>query len=98
MDEREDRIRAKAHRIWLDEGSPEGRAEAHWEKAKLQVDQEDQQQAAAGGADAGEPGDDIRHAAAAASIGAAIGGAASAAAAGKTPRKSTRRPKVAPTP
>lgn len=29
----EDRIRAIAHELWLKEGKPEGRAEAHWLKA-----------------------------------------------------------------
>ncbi len=29
----EDRVRAVAHSLWLDEGMPEGRAEAHWLKA-----------------------------------------------------------------
>ena len=27
---REERIRAKAYQIWLDEGCPDGRDEAHW--------------------------------------------------------------------
>ncbi len=26
----EDRIRAVAHALWLEEGQPEGRSEAHW--------------------------------------------------------------------
>jgi hypothetical protein len=30
---REERIRAKAFYIWLDEGCPEGRAETHWDMA-----------------------------------------------------------------
>jgi hypothetical protein len=29
----EDRVRAIAHKLWLDEGMPEGRAEAHWLQA-----------------------------------------------------------------
>lgn len=29
----EDRIRAIAYSLWLEEGQPEGRAEAHWFKA-----------------------------------------------------------------
>ncbi|MGZ3195925.1 MAG: DUF2934 domain-containing protein [Croceibacterium sp.] len=32
-DYREQRIRTKAFYIWLDEGCPEGRAEAHWDMA-----------------------------------------------------------------
>jgi hypothetical protein len=31
--EREDRIRERAYRLWQEEGRPEGRAEAHWDKA-----------------------------------------------------------------
>ena len=29
----EDRVRAIAHKLWVDEGMPEGRAEAHWLQA-----------------------------------------------------------------
>ncbi len=29
----EDRVRAIAHKLWIDEGMPEGRAEAHWRQA-----------------------------------------------------------------
>jgi hypothetical protein len=32
-DYREDRIRAKAYDLWLEEGRPEGRAEIHWDMA-----------------------------------------------------------------
>jgi hypothetical protein len=39
----ETRIRARAHKMWLDEGSPEGRAESHWELAKMAVALEDAQ-------------------------------------------------------
>lgn len=31
--DRLERIRAKAHQLWIDEGCPEGRAEAHWDMA-----------------------------------------------------------------
>lgn len=31
--ETEDRIRAMAHCLWLEEGQPDGRAESHWLKA-----------------------------------------------------------------
>ncbi|GLK74508.1 DUF2934 domain-containing protein [Ancylobacter dichloromethanicus] len=34
MDQREDRIRERAHRLWEDEGRPEGRADAHWFRAE----------------------------------------------------------------
>lgn len=30
---KEDKIRAKAHDLWVEEGYPEGRAEAHWLRA-----------------------------------------------------------------
>jgi Protein of unknown function (DUF2934) len=33
----EDRIRTLAYQMWEDEGRPDGRAEAHWEKACLVV-------------------------------------------------------------
>ena len=33
IDNREDLIRTKAFYIWLDEGCPEGRADAHWQMA-----------------------------------------------------------------
>ncbi|HEX2431563.1 MAG TPA: DUF2934 domain-containing protein [Aestuariivirgaceae bacterium] len=38
---REERIRAKAYQIWLDEGCPDGRDEAHWEMARELVAIED---------------------------------------------------------
>jgi hypothetical protein len=41
--EMEERIRAKAHRIWEEEGRPPGRAEAHWEMARELVAIEDNQ-------------------------------------------------------
>ena len=31
--EAENRIRAVAHSLWLEEGQPDGRAESHWMKA-----------------------------------------------------------------
>ena len=34
MDDREHRIRQRAHRLWEEEGRPDGRAEAHWFQAK----------------------------------------------------------------
>ncbi|HEY9211849.1 MAG TPA: DUF2934 domain-containing protein [Ancylobacter sp.] len=34
MDEREHLIRERAHRLWEEEGHPEGRAEEHWFQAK----------------------------------------------------------------
>ncbi len=41
MDDREQRIRQRAHQIWLDEGSPEGRSRDHWETAEAAIDAED---------------------------------------------------------
>jgi hypothetical protein len=37
----EARIRARAHRIWEEEGRPEGREAEHWEKARILVAIED---------------------------------------------------------
>lgn len=39
--EKEDRIRAKAHEIWLSEGCPEGSETRHWEMAIAAVEAED---------------------------------------------------------
>lgn len=36
-DEYERRVRQRAHEIWLQEGKPDGRAEAHWELAREEV-------------------------------------------------------------
>jgi hypothetical protein len=33
MDTIEQRIRDRAHKLWEQEGRPEGRAESHWEQA-----------------------------------------------------------------
>ncbi|MGE0282608.1 MAG: DUF2934 domain-containing protein [Rhizobiaceae bacterium] len=40
-DSREDRIRARAHQIWLGEGQPSGHEQRHWEQAAAEVDAED---------------------------------------------------------
>lgn len=37
MDEREDKIRQRAHRLWEEEGRPDGRAEHHWQQAKEMI-------------------------------------------------------------
>lgn len=39
----EKRIRERAHQIWMEEGQPEGREEAHWEMARELVAQQDGQ-------------------------------------------------------
>lgn len=40
-DSREDRIRARAHQIWLNEGQPSGHEQRHWEQAAAEVDAEE---------------------------------------------------------
>ena len=39
----EQRIRERAHQIWMEEGQPEGREDAHWEMARELVAQQDGQ-------------------------------------------------------
>lgn len=58
MSGQEERIRETAYRLWLEEGSPQGRDQAHWEKACAIVEWEEAQgvatrsdPAARGGAD-----------------------------------------------
>jgi hypothetical protein len=53
-DDREERIRARAHEIWENAGRPEGLDKEHWEQASREIDEEDAQ---AGGANAGWSGD-----------------------------------------
>jgi hypothetical protein len=38
VDNLEQLIRAQAHRLWEEEGRPEGRAEAHWHAARKLVE------------------------------------------------------------
>jgi len=38
MDGKEDRIRQLAHKFWLDEGKPEGRATEHWDRARRHIE------------------------------------------------------------
>ena len=40
-DDLETRIRARAHKMWLDEGRPEGKADSHWMLAKMAIALED---------------------------------------------------------
>jgi len=42
----EQRIRDRAYRLWVEEGRPEGRAEAHWQMARELVAIEDNQRLA----------------------------------------------------
>jgi hypothetical protein len=41
MDTMEQRIRDRAHKLWEDEGRPEGRAEMHWAQTRALVASED---------------------------------------------------------
>jgi hypothetical protein len=38
MDDREERIRAKAHALWEEAGRPEGRSDEHWMNAARLID------------------------------------------------------------
>jgi Protein of unknown function (DUF2934) len=40
--EREERIRKRAYQLWEEDGSPEGRAEEYWHRARQLIDQEAQ--------------------------------------------------------
>jgi hypothetical protein len=40
MDNREDRIRQKAHELWEHAGRPDHKADEHWSKAEQEVDRE----------------------------------------------------------
>jgi len=39
MDDREERIRKRAHAIWEEEGRPEGREYSHWLRARAEEDE-----------------------------------------------------------
>lgn len=39
-EDREERIRQRAYRLWQEEGSPEGRADEYWSRAQAQIDAE----------------------------------------------------------
>lgn len=41
MNDREERIRQRAHALWEQEGRPEGREQAHWAQACAEIDAED---------------------------------------------------------
>jgi hypothetical protein len=41
MDNREERIRQKAHQIWEQAGRPDGKADEHWSEAERQIDKDD---------------------------------------------------------
>ena len=40
-DDLETRIRARAHKMWLDDGCPDGKADSHWTLAKMAIALED---------------------------------------------------------
>lgn len=40
-DDREERIRARAYALWLEEGRPEGKESAHWREATRLIDEEE---------------------------------------------------------
>lgn len=42
--DREERIKARAHAIWEEEGQPESRSADHWERAEREIDSEAAQQ------------------------------------------------------
>jgi Protein of unknown function (DUF2934) len=46
VDDFEERVRKRAHRLWQEEGCPEGRADAHWTLARELVAIEDSQKLA----------------------------------------------------
>jgi hypothetical protein len=37
-DQREDKIRQRAHQIWIEEGQPEGQDAEHWERATRELE------------------------------------------------------------
>lgn len=39
-DKREERVRQRAHEIWLREGQPDGEGERHWALAEAEIDAE----------------------------------------------------------
>src|SRR5262245_44938249 len=52
MDNREQRIRDRAHRIWESEGRPEHAEKRHWDMAKQAIDDEDRRQEGRGSGNA----------------------------------------------
>ncbi|TPK81133.1 DUF2934 domain-containing protein [Mesorhizobium sp. B2-4-12] len=40
-DDRQERIRNRAHKIWQEEGQPAGQHERHWHQATADIDRED---------------------------------------------------------
>jgi hypothetical protein len=44
-DDREQRIRERAHQIWEREGRPDGQEQSHWERASREISEEDRTRA-----------------------------------------------------
>lgn len=40
-DDREEKIRKRAHELWLQEGQPDGKPDDHWYQAEREIDQGD---------------------------------------------------------
>lgn len=77
MTDIEQRIRERAHRLWLQEGRPEGRADEHWAAARHQIEAEvaaPQNPAAGNPIEAGEDETEIQAIGADAAANAAITG------------------------
>jgi Protein of unknown function (DUF2934) len=45
MNDLDERVRQRAHRLWVEEGCPEGRSDIHWQKARELVAIEDNHKA-----------------------------------------------------
>ena len=37
MENKEQRVRERAFRIWIEEGQPEGKSKEHWERAEKEI-------------------------------------------------------------
>jgi hypothetical protein len=49
--DREERIRQRAHELWEQDGRPDGKAETHWDRAAQDLDREDAEDPRKGVAD-----------------------------------------------
>jgi len=43
IEDRDERIRQRAYRMWEEEGRPEGRADDHWQRAAREIEREDRE-------------------------------------------------------
>ncbi|MET1754196.1 DUF2934 domain-containing protein [Novosphingobium sp. RD2P27] len=55
MSDRENRIRERAFALWLEQGSPHGRDQEHWDQACSEIDEEDRTGAATSASNVGTP-------------------------------------------